>query len=88
MDFSQFDALAKKVENAVSIIEELKRERDSLRSELHVAMEKSGDLEKVVTQKDEELGSLRNELNNKSDNINSLGERIRDMVNRLDTALA
>jgi chromosome segregation ATPase len=88
MDFSQFDALAKKVENAVGIIDELKRERDALRTELHVSLEKAGNLEKLVAQRDEELEGLRNELNNKSDNINLVGERIRDMVVRLDTALA
>jgi FtsZ-binding cell division protein ZapB len=88
MDFSQFDALAAKVENAVSTIDGLKREREHLQSELHNALEKAGNLEKAVAQKDEELAVLRNEINHKSDNINLVGERIRDLVGRLDTALA
>lgn len=88
MDFSQFDALAKKVEHAVGIIDGLKREKESLQAELHNSLEKAGNLEKLVAQRDEELNELRNELNNKSDNINLVGERIRDMVVRLDTALA
>jgi chromosome segregation ATPase len=88
MDFSQFDALAKKVEHAVGIIEGLKREKDMLQSELHNSLEKAGNLEKALAQKDEELANLHDELNHKSDNINIVGERIRDMVSRLDTALA
>jgi FtsZ-binding cell division protein ZapB len=88
MDFSQFDALASKVEYAVSTIDGLKREREHLQTELHTALEKAGNLEKLVAQKDEELAALRNEINSKSDNINLVGERIRDLVGRLDTALA
>ncbi len=88
MDFSQFDALATKVEHAVGIIDGLKREKEALQAELHNSLEKAGNLEKLVAQRDEELNELRNELNSKSDNINMVGERIRDMVVRLDTALA
>ena len=88
MDFSQFDALAKKVENAVGVIESLKREKDALRDELHVSLEKAGNLEKTLAHKDQELEALRNDLNSKSDNINMAGERIRDMVVRLDAVLA
>lgn len=88
MDFSQFDALATKVEHAVSIIDGLKQEREHLQSELHNSLERAGNLEKLVAQKEEELENLRNEINSKSDNINLVGERIRDLVGRLDTALA
>lgn len=88
MDFSQFDALATKVEHAVSIIDGLKREREQLQAELHNSLEKAGNLEKLLAQKDEELDALRNDISSKSDNINMVGERIRDMVERLDTALA
>ena len=88
MDFSQFDALAKKVENAVGVIESLKREKDALRDELHVSLEKAGNFEKALAEKDQELEALRHDLNSKSDNINQVGERIRDLVVRLDTVLA
>lgn len=88
MDFSQFDALASKVEHAVSTIDGLKQEREHLKTELHSALEKAGNLEKSLAAKEEELAVLRNEINNKSDNINRVGERIRDLVGRLDTALA
>jgi chromosome segregation ATPase len=88
MDFSQFDALAQKVENAVSVIEDLKRDRDAVKSELHAALEKAGNLEKLLAQRDEELNGLRSELNAKADNINIVGEKIRDMVVRLESALA
>jgi hypothetical protein len=88
MDFSQFEALAQKVEHAVAVIEELKRERDGLKTELHAALEKAGGFEKLVAQKDEELLGLRSELDAKADNINLVGEKIRDMVVRLESALA
>ena len=88
MDFSQFDALASKVEHAVSTIDGLKQEREHLKTELHTALEMAGNLEKRLLEKEEELAVLRNEVNNKSDNINRVGERIRDLVGRLDTALA
>lgn len=88
MDFGQFDALAQKVERALTIIDEMKREREDLKAQLHAALEKAGNLEKSLLERDEELGSLRSELNLKSDNINLAGERIRDMVSRLETALA
>lgn len=88
MDFSQFDALADKVERAVSIIDGLKQERQHLQSELHAALERAGNLEKLVSEREEELAGLRLEVNSKSDNINLVGERIRDLVGRLDTALA
>lgn len=88
MDFSQFDALATKVEHAVSTIDGLKQERERLQSELHKTLERAGSLEKLLAEKDEELSMLRSEINDKSDNINLVGERIRDLVGRLDTALA
>jgi FtsZ-binding cell division protein ZapB len=88
MDFSQFDSLADKVERAVTIIDDLKREREHLQSELHAALERAGNLEKSLAIKDEELAALRHENNAKADNINLVGERIRDLVGRLDTALA
>lgn len=88
MDFSHFDALADKVERAVSIIDGLKQERQHLQSELHAALERAGHLEKLVSEREEELSGLRLESNSKSDNINLVGERIRDLVGRLDTALA
>lgn len=88
MDFSQFDALATKVEHAVSTIDGLKQERERLQSELHKSLERAGNLEKLLAEKDEELHALRSEINDKSENINLVGERIRDLVGRLDTALA
>jgi len=88
MDFSQFDALATKVEHAVSIIDSLKKEKEAMQTELHATLEKSGHLEKILAERDEEISLLKNDLNNKSDNINLVGEKIRDIVGRLDTALA
>ena len=88
MDFSEFEALAGKVEQAVAIIEGLKRERDSLHAELHLAMEKAGNLEQTLAHKEEELQAVKMEAGDKEENIHKVGQRIRDMVLRLDTALA
>ncbi len=67
MDTGEFESLAKKVEQAVTLIEDLKRERDGLKSELH---------------------GLREELNRKSDSMSQAGDRVRDLVSRLELALA
>ena len=88
MDLSQFESLAGKVESAVALIEDLQRERENLKTELHNALERAGNLEKSLAQKDEEAAGLRHELNQKADNINLVGEKIRDMVVRLESALA
>ena len=56
----EFESLSKKIEEAVSLIEELKSERDA----------------------------LRRELSQKSENMAQAGDRVRDLVSRLETALA
>ncbi len=88
MDFSQFDGLAKKVETAIGIIDGLKNEKTALQTELHAALEKSGNLEKHWAEREEEIATMRSDLDSKADNINSVEDRIREMVGRLDTALA
>lgn len=88
MDFTQFETLAQKVEHAVGLIDELKREREHLQSELHNALEKAGHFERIVAERDEELSRIRGDLDEKSENINMAGERIRTMMNRLEAALA
>jgi len=88
MDLSQFETLYQKVETAVQLIEELKKERDHLKSELHSALEKSGHLEHVISERDQELDRLRGDLDQKSDNMNQAGDRIRDMMSRLEAVLA
>ena len=67
METGEFESLVKKVEQAVSLIEELKRERGELQSELQ---------------------GLREELNRKSESMSQAGNRVRDLVSRLETALA
>ena len=56
----EFESLSKKIEETVSLIEELKSERDA----------------------------LRRELSQKSENMAQAGDRVRDLVSRLETALA
>ncbi len=60
MEMSEFESLSKKVEQAVALIEDLKRERDA----------------------------LREELSQRSENLSKAGDRVRDLVSRLETALA
>ncbi len=88
MDFSQFDGLAKKVEAAIGIIDGLKNEKLALQTELHAALEKAGNLEKHLSEREAEIATMRSELDSKADNIHSVEDRIREMVGRLDTALA
>lgn len=60
METGEFETLSKKVEQAVVLIEELKRERDA----------------------------LKQELAQKSENMVQAGDRVRDLVLRLEAALA
>ena len=60
METGEFETLSKKVEQAVVLIEELKRERDA----------------------------LKRELAQKSENMVQAGDRVRDLVSRLEAALA
>ena len=74
MEAGEFESLSKKVEQAVSLIEDLKRERDDLKVEL--------------AGKSEEIDALRLELNRKTENMSRAGEHVRDLVSRLEAALA
>ena len=74
MEAEEFESLSKKVEQAVSLIEDLKRERDDLKVEL--------------AGKSEEIDALRLELNRKTENMSRAGEHVRDLVSRLEAALA
>ena len=60
MEMAEFESLSKKVEQAVSLIEELRRERDSLKAELRSVQERTA----------------------------QVGEHVRDLVSRLESALA
>ena len=88
MSTGEFETLAKKVELTVLRVEELKRSREELKSELHAALERAGNLEKDLVGRREEISQLRGELDLKAENISMAGERIRGLVMRLDEALA
>ena len=88
MSTGEFETLAKKVELTVVRLEELKRSREELKSELHAALERAGNLEKDLAGRREEISELRRELDLKAENISMAGERIRGLVTRLDEALA
>ena len=88
MATGEFETLAKKVEQAVAKIEELRHSRDGLQSELHKALEHAGNLEKEMAARNEEIAELRRDLEQKSENMSMAGERIRGLVTRLEEALA
>lgn len=60
MEMGEFESLSQKIEQAVSMIEDLKRERDA----------------------------LKRELSQKSENMVQAGDRVRDLVSRLEAAMA
>jgi hypothetical protein len=51
-------------------------------------LERAGTLEKELAERSEETRELRLELGQKSENMSMAGARIRDLVTRLDAALA
>ena len=88
MASGEFEALAKKVDQAVERIEELKQTRNGLQTDLKASLERAGSLEKDLAGKQEEIAGLRRELEQKTENISMAGERIRGLVSRLDAVLA
>jgi len=88
MASGEFEALAKKVDQAVERIEELKQTRDGLQLELKASLERAGSLEKDLAGKHEEIAGLRKDLEQKTENMSMAGERIRGLVSRLDAVLA
>jgi chromosome segregation ATPase len=94
MDLAAFEALAAKVETAVSRIESLKQdlaaknsELEGLRGQVSEAVARTESLEQNLSAKDGELESLKTELSQRSENLNQAGDRVRDLVSRLDAAL-
>ncbi len=98
MEAAVFEALAQKVEQAVSRIESLKQERDGLltdlsgvREELEAATQRAaglqGEFTEKLSEKDAEIESLRAELNQRSENLTQAGDRVRELVSRLDAVL-
>jgi uncharacterized coiled-coil DUF342 family protein len=88
MEAAEFESLSKKVEHAVSLIETLKQERDGLKAELRGAQERAESLHEELSVKNGELENLRQELSRKSENISQAGEHVRNLVSRLEAALA
>jgi chromosome segregation ATPase len=94
MESAQFDSLAAKVELAVSRLESLKGERDGLLAELAEMREKleqaearAAGLETDLTAKNAEIEGLRQDLEQRSENMTQAGDRVRDLVSRLEAAL-
>lgn len=94
MDVAAFEALAAKVESAVSRIESLKQdiaakdaELETLRGQLAETGTRAGTLEQNLAEKDGEIESLKTELSQRSENLSEAGDRVRDLVSRLDAAL-
>lgn len=94
MDVAAFEALAAKVETAVTRIESLKQELASRESELETLrgqLAETGSrvesLEQAVEAKDGEIEALKADLSQRSENLTQAGDRVRDLVSRLDAAL-
>lgn len=98
MEAAAFEALAQKVELAVSRIESLKQERDGLltdlsgvREELEAANARAaglqGELTDKLAEKNAEIEALRAELDQRSENLTQAGDRVRELVSRLDAVL-
>jgi chromosome segregation ATPase len=94
MDVAAFEALAAKVEIAVSRIESLKQdltakdaELETLREQLMDAGARAESLEQTVQAKEGEIESLKHDLSQRSENLTQAGDRVRDLVSRLDAAL-
>lgn len=88
MDTAEFDTLSQKVEMAVKRIESLKAERDGLQADLAEALEKIKGLEDELAGKSGEVESLRNDLNHRAENMSRAGEQVKELVSRLEAALA
>ena len=88
MDAAVFETLAQKVELAVARLAGLKEECDGLKVELDAARERQQALEGELAKKDGEIEGLRGELGARQENLALAGDRVRDLVTRLDAALA
>jgi len=87
MESGEFESLSKKVELAVSVIGQLKSERDSLSVELKSFREQAQSLKTELVEKTGELETLRKELARKSENISQASEHVRNLVSPLEAAL-
>jgi chromosome segregation ATPase len=94
MDVTAFEALAAKVETAVARIESLKQdiaakdaELQGLRGQLSESGTRAAALEQTLADKDSEIESLKADLSQRSENLTEAGDRVRDLVSRLDAAL-
>jgi chromosome segregation ATPase len=88
MEMGTFESLAQKVESAVARIDSLKRERDELQTQLHAALEHSGHLERELAGRQEDVDTLRRDIESRDGNIHEADERLKGMVARLEEALA
>jgi chromosome segregation ATPase len=94
MDVAAFEALAAKVETAVARIETLKQdlaakntELETLRGQLAESASLVESLEQTVETKNGEIESLKSDLSARSENLTEAGDRVRDLVSRLEAAL-
>ena len=55
--------------------------------QLGAAQERTAHLEQELSGKGGEIETLRNDLNQRSENMSQAGDRVRDLVSRLEAAL-
>ena len=94
MEAAAFESLAQKVELAVTRIEGLKQElaaRDAeleaVRGQLSEATGRAEGLEQELAGKNQEIEALKGDLSQRSENLTEAGNRVRELVTRLEAAL-
>ena len=84
MEQSQFEKLEEKVSRVLEVIKDLKAQKQSLSEELNAAKEKIKELESKTPKQNEDLTRLRSELSAKADNMAKAGEKIQNLITKLE----
>ena len=84
MEQSQFEKLEEKITMALEVIKDLKAQKQLLTEELNSANEKMKELESRTLQQDEDIARLKSDFSQKTDNMSKAGERIQNLISKLD----
>jgi predicted nucleic acid-binding Zn-ribbon protein len=61
---------------------------ETLAQKVELAVQRIESLQRELSGKDAEIGRLRDELESRAENLSQAGERVRELVSRLDAVLA
>lgn len=84
MEANQFEKLEEKIGLALRAIQELKRENGRLNDELKVSQEQVGLLRESLNQKERELSDLQSQSHETSQRMEFAGSKLQDLISRLD----